>query len=47
MTTFDARSGKAAVVQGERAYELGQKVGDGFTPEPGLKKALADWKRRP
>jgi hypothetical protein len=38
---------KGAVVQGERAYELGQKLGDGFTLEPELNKALADWKKRP
>ena len=38
---------KDAVVQGERAYELGQKAGDGFTLEPELKQALADWKKRP
>jgi hypothetical protein len=38
---------KDAVVQGERAYELGQKVGAGFTLEADLKKALADWKKRP
>jgi DUF2911 family protein len=37
---------KDAVVQGERAYELGQKAGDGFTLEQELKKALADWKKR-
>ncbi len=37
---------KDAVVQGERAYELGQKAGDGFTLEAELKKALADWKKR-
>jgi hypothetical protein len=30
--------------QGERAYQLGQKLGDGFTLEPELRKALADWK---
>ena len=37
---------KEAVEQGERAYELGQKAGDGFTLEPELKKALADWTKR-
>ena len=37
---------KDAVEQGERAYELGQKAGDGFTLEPELKKALADWTKR-
>jgi tetratricopeptide (TPR) repeat protein len=29
--------------QGERAYQLGQRLGDGFVLEPELKKALADW----
>ena len=38
---------KDAVVQGERAYELGRKAGDGFTLEPELEQALADWKKRP
>jgi Protein of unknown function (DUF2911) len=38
---------KDAVVQGERAYELGQKVGDGFTLGPELTRSLADWKKRP
>jgi hypothetical protein len=38
---------KDAVVQGERAYELGRKAGDSFTLEPELKRALADWKQRP
>ena len=37
---------KDAIVQGERAYELGQKAGDGFTLEAELKQALADWKKR-
>lgn len=37
---------RAAVTQGERAYALGQQLGDGFVLEPELKKALADWKRR-
>ena len=38
---------KEAVVQGDRAYELGQKAGDGFTLASELKKALADWRQRP
>ena len=38
---------KGAVVQGERAFELGQKLGDGFTLEPELSKSLADWNKRP
>jgi len=36
----------AARESGARAYELGQKLGDGFVLEPELKKALADWDKR-
>jgi Protein of unknown function (DUF2911) len=36
---------KDAVFEGERAYDLGLKLGDGFTLEPELKKALTDWSK--
>lgn len=41
------RDYKAAAAEGDRAYELGQKLGDGFTLKPELEKALGDWKKRP
>jgi hypothetical protein len=37
---------KSAVSEGERAYELGEKLGDGFALRPDLEKALADWRKR-
>jgi len=37
---------KGAIEQGERAYQLGNELGDGFVLEPELKKALADWKKK-
>ena len=37
---------KEAVEEGERAYQLGQQLGDGFVLEPELKKNLSDWRRR-
>jgi Protein of unknown function (DUF2911) len=38
---------QGAIVQGERAYELGRQQGEGFALEPDLKKALAEWKKKP
>jgi Protein of unknown function (DUF2911) len=40
------RDYRGAVDEGERAYQLGQQLGDGFVLEPELKKALTDWKKR-
>ncbi len=40
------RDYRGAVEQGQRAYELGQRLGDDFFLEADLKKALADWRRR-
>jgi len=37
---------RAALEQGEHAYQLGQQLGDGFVLEPDLRKALADWKKK-
>jgi len=37
---------KAALEQGEHAYQLGQQLGDGFVLEPDLRKALSDWKKK-
>ena len=37
---------RAAHEQGEKAYQLGQRLGDGFVLEPELKKSLADWDAR-
>jgi hypothetical protein len=37
---------KTAVDEGQRAYDLGQQLGDAFVLEPELKKALADWRNR-
>ena len=31
---------------GQRAYDLGQRLGDGFVLEPELKKVLAEWEKR-
>jgi hypothetical protein len=37
---------KSAAIEGDRAYELGQKLGDGFALKADLEKALSDWKKR-
>lgn len=37
---------RAAADNAQRAYDLGQQLGDGFILEPELKKALADWRKR-
>jgi len=36
----------AAVEQGDKAYQLGSRLGDGFTLETELRRALNDWRRR-
>jgi hypothetical protein len=36
----------AAIDEGERAYQLGQSLGDRFVLEPELRKALAAWKTK-
>jgi len=35
-----------AVEQGEKAYQLGSRLGDAFTLETDLRRALNDWRRR-
>ena len=37
---------KGAVVEGERAYQLGKELGDGFVLEADLRRNLDDWKKR-